>query len=162
VARLWRPYIPLIVRCRVVLRQLGELWINDCLNWHHRNLSGLLKDRLGKLADLLGCTIKDLHLDHDPPLAARERGGQGKWTVYRPAANDPEYLVYRPKVEHQIKTNVRGEHGQYPDRVLIKRERKRVEQKTAKRQSKYNQKYNWPKRKLRSASRWPKKGRKVR
>lgn len=164
--RLYRPHIPLEVRCRVVLRQLGELWINDCLYWHHRNFSGLLADRLGKLATLLGCEVKDLRLDHDPALATRQRKGEGKNTVYSPAANNPEFLIYREKHAHHIKTNVRGDGAQYPDRVLIKRERRRTRPKSAldkwadaKRRA---AKRKWPNRLRRSRAKfpWP-KGRKI-
>jgi hypothetical protein len=80
----------------------------------------------------LGCNRHDLRLDHDPPLAARPRfrRGLGKKTYYQPPANDPDHLVYRPhgpefEGSHLIKTNVRGDHGQFPDRVLIKRENRK-------------------------------------
>ena len=120
--RLFRPHIPLEVRCRVAARQLG---------WKHEEHSAgismdhLLKHRLIMLGCLLHCAATELHLDHDPPLAARTRKGEGKKTIYDPPANDPDHLIYREKSAHQIKTNVRGDHGQYPDRVLIKRERRR-------------------------------------
>jgi hypothetical protein len=91
------------------------------------------------LASCLGCDAKDLQLDHDPPLGARERKGDD----YKPAANDPDYLIYRPKVEHAVKTRIRGEHGQYSDLVLIKRERRRLKKKIKAKRS-------WPKRKMQS------------
>jgi hypothetical protein len=151
-ARLWRPSIPLDVQYRVALRQIGTLWIEEAVRGARasRKLRHWVDSAKQRLMELYHCDA--LHLDHDPPLAARQRKGTGKNTVYTPAANDPEHLIYRPKAEHQIKTNVRGDHGQYPDRVLIKRERKRN-----KPAAKYSRKYSWPKRKLRSASRWPKK-----
>ena len=72
-----------------------------------------------------------MRLDHDPPLAARpkHRRGLGKRTYYIPDANDPNHLFYRPHGaqfagSHLIKTNVRGDHGQHPDRVLIKKNRR--------------------------------------
>jgi hypothetical protein len=182
--RLYRPYIPVEVRCRVVLRQLGELWPDDVISaWTKDRLGGrlgslqaLLDDRLEKLAALLGCTKKELRLDHDPALAARQRWGEGKTTVYLPAANDPEFLIYRTAHGHHLKTNVRGDGAQYPDRVLIKRERKRREAKERKicrrcqrnyapagkrlcdRCMKVARKLKWGSRPLRSASRWPAKG----
>lgn len=83
------------------------------------------------LAKQIGCDLSDLRLDHDPPLAARpkERRGLGKKTYYVPDANDPDHLFYRPhgpefEGSHLIKTNVRGDHGQHPDRVLIKKQRR--------------------------------------
>lgn len=122
--RLYRPHISLDVRCRVAMRMLGELWPDAALIAHKGGIGAFLDRLLHKLSELLE---DDLHLDHDPPLAARRRKGEGKKTIYFPAANDPYFLVYRGKLAHQIKTNVRGEHGQHPDRVLIKRERKRRE-----------------------------------
>lgn len=48
---------------------------------------------------------------------------------YEPDANDPDHLFYRPHGpefdgSHLIKTNVRGDHGQHPDRVLIKKQKR--------------------------------------
>lgn len=84
------------------------------------------------LAEQIGCDVKDLRLDHDPPLGARprRRSGLGRKTYYTPDANDPDHLFYRPHGpehagSHLVKTNIRGDHGQHPDRVLIKKERKR-------------------------------------
>ena len=142
------------------MRQLGELWPDEALNAHEGALGAFLNQLLFKLAELLGA--KKLHLDHDPPLGARPqfRRGLGKKTYYEPPANDPHHLIYREKHAHHIKTNVRGEHGQHPDRVLIKRERKRQ---TKKKPSRFSRppcrakKSTWPKRPLRSANRWPKR-----
>lgn len=149
--RLYRPHIPLDVRCRVAMRQLGELWPDEALEAHDGALGAFLVQLLKKLTELLG--EETLHLDHDPPLAARlvmtrstiNMLNEGLATVYIPDANDPDYLIYRGAQAHKIKTNVRGEHGQHPDRVLIKRERKRLRK---------------PRRKakIRSANRWPPKG----
>ena len=106
---------------------------------------------------MMDCGIKDLHLDHDPALGARKRKGEGKKTVYDPPANSPDHLIYREKHDHHIKTNVRGEHGQHPDRVLIKRERRRREKATEpeKRPKQPGAKYWAKKREVRS--RWPKR-----
>lgn len=139
--RLYRPSIPLEVRCRVALGQLGEMWPDAIIAWarENRRFGSLLESLLDRLAVLLGCTVADLRLDHDPPLAARQhrkvrkmtrRGFPTTITVYSPPANDPEHLRYRPHGpqfagSHLIKTNVRGDGAQYPDRVLIKRERRR-------------------------------------
>jgi hypothetical protein len=143
--RLPRPYIPLKVRMQVAWRQLepkprgigvGYLWT---LN---------RTDRLCEILTwIFGPSLK-VHLDHDPPLAARKkiRDKNGMVIGYSPAANDPDFLVYRAKEDHRIKTFVRGEHGQYSDTILIKRERKR-EKKAGK-----VRKYRWPKRKLKSRS----------
>lgn len=153
--RLLRPHIPLEVRCRVVLRQLGEMWPDLTIADFRHTPGGhglLLAAKLSALAYDLGCNFSDLHLDHDPALGAREKVfRKGEHVGYRPDANDPEHLFYREKAAHRIKTNVRGLHGQHPDRVLIKRQRRRETPKKMRRPVK------WPSRPLKSASRWPKR-----
>ena len=115
-SRLPRPRIPLDVRLQVAERQLGHIWSIIGQSRSER-LTLMLKKMFGD---------EPVHLDHDPSLAAREKiKRNGDVVGYRPHANDPAYLVYRTKVDHGIKTYVRGERGQYSDVVLIKRERKR-------------------------------------
>lgn len=170
--RLLRPHIPLEVRCRVALRQGGEMWIdNVIIEWkgvRGLGLGELLKIKLEQFAILLACEAKDLRLDHNPALGAREKVfRKGVHVGYRPDANDPDYLVYREKHAHHIKTNVRGDGAQHPDRVLIKRERKRANKTVKKKRHKWrtsdsgvktrNPKRKWASRPLRSASRWPKR-----
>lgn len=172
--RLYRPHVPVEVRCRVALRQLGEMWIDEVIERNRasakdayiksiapgvpkRSLGRLLEEKLAALADLLDCDVSDLRLDHDPALATRMKRTVYKKTLYSPDANDPEHLRYRPHGpefdgSHLIKTNVRGDHGQFPDRVLIKRERQRLNKKMKKKRGKLR---SAP---LRSASRWPAKG----
>jgi hypothetical protein len=152
-SRLYRPHITLEIRCRVALRQLGfNSSIDDLLKMHRpdkrprfKGTTGyghLLKRLLAKLAEKLKCDVKDLRLDHDPALGARPkfRRGLGKKTRYEPDANDPNYLIYREHHAHHIKTNIRGDGAQYPDRVLIKRQRKHEQPKRAK------PKRKWPSR----------------
>jgi hypothetical protein len=156
--RLYRPSIPVEVKCRAALRQLGELWIDEAIGANHGGMGAFLDRLLFKMAELLNCEVKGLRLDHNPALATRERKGEGKNTIYKPDANDPEFLIYREKHAHHIKTNVRGDGAQYPDRVLIKRARK---QKRKPRKGFGRRAFakatgsSWPKRKLRSANRWP-------
>jgi hypothetical protein len=134
--RLYRPHVPLSVRIKVVQRQLAEREARDpgvryprpSTGW---TLANQLRFLLEIWAEILPCEVKDLRLDHDPPLGARpqERRGLGRKVYYIPDANDPEHLNYRPhgpqfEGSHLIKTNVRGEHGQHPDRVLIKKMRR--------------------------------------
>lgn len=164
-ARLPRPYVPLPVRCRVALCQLGNLFIAETLDDYRGRMGELLRQSLDRLAELMGCSASDLHLDHDPPLGAREkiRDGAGNIIEYIPAANNPDHLRYRPhgprfERSHLIKTNVRGDHGQHPDRVLIKRQRRRERMEAG--EIKQAPKQAWPKRKMRSVSAWP-KGRKI-
>lgn len=128
--RLYRPHIPLPVQAKVLVRQIGYLWPDDVLKGviERKELARFVQFQKTMLADALGCAAVDLRLDHDPALATREivaGTGSDKATRYKPDANDPEFLIYREKHAHHIKTNVRGEGAQYPDRVLIKRERKR-------------------------------------
>ena len=160
--RLYRPTIPIEIKCRVLLRQVGELWIDEAVAAHRGALSTFLTQLRLKLAELLNCEPDDLRLDHDPALATRQRIGDGKKTIYAPDANDPDYLIYREKHAHHIKTNIRGDGAQYPDRVLIKRERRRRQGEkhpleiVAK--SFRSKKSTWPKRKLQSGKRpWPKR-----
>ena len=145
--RLYRPHIPLEVRCRVILRQLGELWIDELIDAISGSLRSLLEEKLQQLATLLNCGVKDLRLDHDPALATRQLTGEAKATKYFPDANDPKFLIYREKHAHHIKTNVRGDGAQYPDRVLIKRERRRREGKRSKPKRKWASR-PFPKRKI--------------
>lgn len=127
--RLLRPSIPDSAKLAVVLRQLGEMFPGPVLATARksRTISTTLTNRLCILADLLGCQPGDLHLDHDPPLATRDkvRNRAGEHIGYRPAANDPEFLIYRTAQAHRIKTNVRGDGALHPDRVYIKRARRR-------------------------------------
>lgn len=173
--RLPRRAIPVEVKCRVVLRQLGELWIDDALAPYikARRLGAFLQHMTGQLAFLLGCKVEELRLDHNPALAVREqiKDRDGVVLRYVPDEHDPEYLIYRTAHEHHIKTNVRGDGAQHPDRVLIKRERRRNKPKErcsrcltnfrkhgrlCSRCFKVAVKYQ--SRKLRSANRWPPKG----
>lgn len=113
--RLPRPYIPLKVRLQVAERQVGFKPCPEATA--SSRLQGILMMLFGD---------SPAHLDHDPPLAARKKikNKAGEIIGYRPAANDPNYLIYRTAGAHRLKTNVRGEHGQHPDRVLIKKNRK--------------------------------------
>lgn len=109
----------------------------------------------GKLAILLATLFGDepAHLDHNPALRIRIYHPKIKNIAerYSPHAHDPEYLIYRGKHAHHIKTQIKGEHGQFPDRILIKRER-RHERKIAGIQR--------PKARIQGRSSWP-QGRKI-
>lgn len=190
--RLPRPPIPVAVKCRVVLRQLGEMFIDDVIRANRfvprvvpsRSLGALLHDRLPKLAELLGCTVKDLRLDHNPALENRMKlleTGQwvmvvpkgGKVVRYDPPANDPDSFLYRPHGaefdgSHDVKTRIRGDHGQFSDNTLAKRERRRERKKAKKPLRRLDRtkphgkiprrKNPWPakgSRKLRGKTSWP-------
>jgi hypothetical protein len=143
--RLFRPHIPLSVRCKVAERQIlrGPLTFSF-LDVPAKPLARRLKLLLWKVATQLGCEVDELRLDHDPPLGARLQYGSivsDKEIIYDPDANDPDHLFYRPHGpehagSHLIKTNVRGDHGQHPDRVLIKKARRLTENKPPRRKVK--------------------------
>ncbi len=178
--RLVRPNPPLEVRCRVALRQLGEMFPEAVLDaWRHDmtvapryrkpGLGKLLASLLDRLARLLGCDVADLRLDHDPALENRKKVfKKGVHVDYEPPANDPEHLRYRPHGtqfdgSHDVKTRIRGDHGQLSDNALAKKNR-RIERKRAAR--KQSPSTGFPKRpsrikpsaKIRGANRWPPRG----
>lgn len=160
--RLYRPPIPIQVKCRVVLRQIGELFIDDKMQAHRRGWGSLLDVSLSRLAVLLKCEVIDLRLDHDPALALRERCGEGKQTVYTPAANDPEFLAYRPhgaqhEGSHDVKTRIRGDHGQFSDITLIKRQRRREKKATEAKQRNKRQKFAACRKEIKGRWKWPKR-----
>ena len=139
--RLPRPHVPLSVRVQVAERQChqqGVILPYISLQYTDRERLDLL------LAALFG---KDqFHLDHDPPLAARAAfRSDGSFWHYSPHANDPRHLVYRTAEDHRIKTLVHGEHGQYSDRALIKREKRRRNPK--------RRRYKWPTRTVQNRGR---------
>lgn len=132
--RLLRPHVPLSVRCNVACRQLGVPFLIITPSY-----GDWLRQLLRDLAERLGCAESELHLDHDPALGAREKVHDwitGEHTGYVPDANSAAHLIYREAGAHRLKTNVRGEHGQHPDRVLIKKARRLTENKPPKRKVK--------------------------
>ena len=147
-SRLRRPYVPLKVRCRVALRQLGELWPDEALKAHENGLLPFLDQLLFKMAGLLACEVLELQLDHDPALENRPFSKRTR--RYSTDANDPEFLVYRTQQAHKIKTLVRGDGAQLSD-AAIARKRKRKERKAKRPRTR------WASRPLRSAGRFPKR-----
>ena len=163
--RLVRPYIPLSVRSQVAERQFdaatsfphenGERNASvfrayvDRESWKKRIA---LSEQIDTFLRLL-FGDQPCHLDHDPPLGAREKiFKRGVHVDYCPRANDPNHLVYRLAVDHRTKTNIRGEHGQHPDRVLIKKNRHLEEKQNGKAPSRRKSKiarpknFKWPSR----------------
>lgn len=153
--KLLRPHIPYKVRCRVAMRQLGltpEQISESTGNIENRknarymrvSYASYLKEfLLPRLRSKLW--INKEHLDHDPALENREKVFRKSEHIgYRPDANDPDFLIYRDRADHDIKTRVRGEHGQFADNVIAKRERRRKKKAT-------KRKYKWERgRKLQS------------
>ena len=173
--RLIRPYIPLSVRVQIAERQMEAATGCVCTNsfgvpLRATGCGAFLKERLEiALFHLSRNGEIKLHLDHDPPLGARQKViKNGEHVDYVPPANDPEFLIYREKREHEIKTNVRGVGAQYPDRVLIKKNRRLEEREGVRKPrvrftksiNKSVQKRKWPKTKI--ASRPFPQGRKLR
>lgn len=98
------------------------------------------------------------HLDHNPPIRVRPYNKRIKDIAarYTPNANDPEYLLWRTETDHKFKTNVHGDGAQFPDRVLINRERAR-ERKDQPKKSKWSP-AKIASRPMQSGSSWPPKG----
>lgn len=147
-ARLYRPHVPLAVRCQVAARQVGyPLGSIESEDWSQTQLLDYL---LSILRLKLGAA--QLQLDHHPALQNRTLiVFSGSQTVnYDPPANDPAGLIYRTRDAHRIKTLVRGDGAQLSD-AAIARKRKRKERKANR------PKTQWPSRKLRSAGKWPKR-----
>lgn len=124
-AKLLRPYIPISVRVQVAERMAGLKCMDPSQSVQLRSLLQLM------------FYDETVHLDHDPALENRKKiYRKGVHVEYDPPANHPDFLIYRTKQDHQIKTNVRGDGAQYSDRALAARERRR---------KKPRKKYNWPK-----------------
>ena len=125
-SRLPRPSIPASVKVEVALRQLDGFGASPSLMTRDKGerLPDFLERLLIGLATYMGCPRDQLRLDHEPALENRIKvKHHGKITRYRPPANDPGWLAYRPHApeyagSHLIKTNVRGDHGQHSDRAL--------------------------------------------
>lgn len=160
--RRFRPYIPLKVRVRVAERQLR---VKD-ERLARSVLYGLVYDtERRKLTVLLGCLFdrEPCHLDHDPALVNRRWNSRTK--DYVPRANDPEHLIYRTKIDHDIKTRIRGIGAQrsdlgqarYNKRVARNRSRKSAKVDRIKHDGHLGLKTKVS-RPLRSANRWPPRG----
>lgn len=63
----------------------------------------------------LGFEPHEVELDHDPALALRPIDPETGDTI--PPANDPRYLVFRPKAEHAMKTTGRRGESRLADQA---------------------------------------------
>lgn len=127
--KLPRTAIPVEVKCRVALRQLGypiDL-IDAAIRINKRSIGKFLAGLLPNLALALHCEVKELRLDHNPALGLREkiRNEAGDIIGYIPHEHSVDDLLYRSQHAHHIKTNVAGDGAQFSDTVLMKRERRR-------------------------------------
>lgn len=162
------------VKVEVALRQLRAFGASDALM--SRGEKTVLLGRQERLDLYLGrlllglslyidCPVEQLRCDHDPALRTRPYNPRVKNVAarYTPHANDANALEWRPQGaefarSHHVKTNVRGDNGQYSDVVLIKRERRREKKANAKKPRSRRHPNIIPRRQLRSANRWPPKG----
>ena len=137
-SRLPRPRIPLDIQLTIALSQLSECHRSaidlrvESLR-RERRLGTELKIAKLSLAQQFGCEISDLRLDHTWALENRPKvlDRHGEHVEYTPAANDPEWLAYRPHGtqfagSHDVKTRIRGDRGQLSDNALAKKERRRL------------------------------------
>jgi len=128
--KLPRPYIPIPIRIKVARRQLRGFGASDALMTRaHGERPEVYLDRL-----LTGLSLyfenlfRPLQLDHDPALCNRKFSPRtGK---YKPDANDPRFLIYRTKLDHDFKTRVRGDGAQLSD-LALRRKFKRIAKRTA-------------------------------
>lgn len=123
--KLPRPHIPIHVRIKVAKRQLRLFGASSALLERAGDRADIYLDRLlSGLSMYMGCLFEPLQLDHDPALCNRKYFPiSGR---YKPAANDPRYLIYRTKEDHETKTRLRGEGAQLSD-LALRRKFKRIE-----------------------------------
>lgn len=128
--KLPRPHIPVSVRLRVARRQLRRFGADENLlvRFPGERQEVYLDRLLTGLSIYLDAMFEPLQLDHDPALCNRKFYPLTR--RYRPAANNPDYLVYRPKQEHETKTRVRGEGAQLSD-LALRRKLKRIDRRVA-------------------------------
>jgi hypothetical protein len=174
-ARLIRPNPPLDVKLAVALRDLGGMpaFVEYAVEAARkdRTLGASLTAAKVKLAELHGCEVKDLRLDHTWALENRPKVFKKSAHVdYDPPANDPDWLGYRPHGtqfarSHDVKTRIRGDRGQLSDNALAKKERRRLRKLASNTSGDSRLKrdgHSRPKSKvsrpIRSANRWPPKG----
>lgn len=144
-----RPYIPLAVRVKVAERQFAAQFAYGTPASSGyitlRLTTATLKARVAWLLRIIG--IEHPQLDHDPALILRKYNPRKKNIAarYTPNANDPAFLVYREKADHQQKTTGRNPGASRTvttkgSDIGLKSKFARLEGKT-----KPKRKTNWPK-----------------
>lgn len=119
--KLPRPHVPIMVRIEVAQRQLRGFGMTVDRNKDEESVAYL--DRL--LLTLSLCfesCFQPMVLDHDPALCNRQfskRSGK-----YKPDANDPKFLIYRTKLDHDLKTRVRGDGAQLADLAMLRKNKR--------------------------------------
>ncbi len=140
-----RPYIPMSVRVQVAERQLGPNRV-----YAEFAPSSTLGQKLQRALEYLG--FEQAQLDHDPALILRKfnkRTGR-----YTPDANDPDFLIYRRKDDHQQKTTGRKPGAERTvttkgSDIGIKTKFARLERKGKRRKQKIPGRKNpWPRRSM--------------
>jgi hypothetical protein len=141
--RLSRPYTPLAIRLQVAARQCRD---HGMVPPDGGSMGKRLQRTLAVLA-MVYLSSGKLELHHRPALCNRQIFLRPDWEhYYVPAANDPEYLVYLPKGDHDVETRVRGVGAQRSDLG-----QRRYNKKVAKNRVKDKKRPGrWRKRKLRS------------
>lgn len=121
-SRLPRPHIPFAIRVQVAARQcLARQTVFP--RSQAALVSGVLASRSTldeKLKTLLAMLFgeRKAELHHNPALVNRQRTTSGDYT---PPANDPDFLEYLVDDDHDIRTRVRGAHGQHSDLGLARK-----------------------------------------
>jgi hypothetical protein len=146
--RLPRPRIPIDVKLAVADRQLRErntvalFAVELIVTTEMGSANPRPPSRTAQLANMLRTLFgtEPVHLDHDPPLMLRmfnvNRG------TYVPDANDPNYLCWRTKENHRVKTFIRGDGAQLSDAGKRRKE-------IRKRKKATRPKRKWPSRPMR-------------
>jgi hypothetical protein len=117
-----------------------------------------LKTQLHAALYQLGLEPHEAELDHDPALGRRDWDEQAKDTV--PPANDPKFLVWRPREGHKRKT-FGTKATTYGSDIFEMAKERRVTKKQAEFRSRLlapvpkaeRPKSKWPKRKLQKRAR---------
>lgn len=102
-SRLPRPYIPIQIRIKVAERQFDASRHNGRKVYNLLKRDWSLKRRLQWLLLILG--FEHPECDHDPALILRKFNSRTR--KFSPDANNPKFLIYCEKAEHQQKTTGR-------------------------------------------------------
>lgn len=161
--QLHRPYIPMKVRAKVLMRQALE---------HGRPHAVVdilpLTMTAGRIVAFLLQNLfpgQKAELHHRPALVNRQWNRRRK--DYIPPANDPNFLVYLAEEDHDIETRVRGQGAELSDLGKARKEKRVAKNRALGRGAapvvhkiarKKRRKSRWASRPLKSVSRWPEKG----
>ncbi|MHB8272029.1 hypothetical protein [Bradyrhizobium sp.] len=111
--RLYRPHIPISVRCQVAERQFHARFPNGHQPYDLLKLDWTLARRLKWLLFMLFGDGAKTELHHRPALVNRPWNPRRK--DYDPPANSPEHLFYLLEGDHDVETRIRGIGAQRSD-----------------------------------------------